>query len=65
MSTAVIVIIILAALFWPTYGYLKGRPHGLGGKGIMYSMIGLFGMRMLNNEIRKKSYLESRAARDK
>ena len=58
-------VIIFIAVFavWGTIGYRKGAPHGLGMQGIMYSMIGIFGMRKLDRLIMDKKRDESAARR--
>lgn len=60
MVAVIIVIFVLAFVGWPTYGYLKGKPHGLGAEGIKYSMTGVLGMKKLNAEIRNKRLAEQR-----
>ena len=62
MVTFIIIIFVVSFVGWPTYGYLKGRPHGLGAEGIKYSMVGIFGMKKLNEEIARKQAAERRAA---
>jgi len=45
------IIVVVAFVVWGTYGYLKGKPHGLGAEGFKYSMTGVFGMKKLNERI--------------
>ena len=46
-----IIIVVVAFIGWGTYGYLKGKPHGLGAEGFKYAMTGLFGMKKLDARI--------------
>lgn len=57
-----IAIVVIAFVGWGTYGYLKGKPHGLGAEGFKYSMTGLFGMKKLNKLIEEKQRRDSDAA---
>ncbi len=52
-------IVVLGFLVWGTYGYIKGKPHGLGAEGFKYSMTGLFGMKKLNKLIEEKQAQEA------
>ncbi len=54
-----LIFVVVAVLAWGAYGYLKGKPHGLGAEGIKYSMTGVFGMKKLNKLIEEKQSREA------
>ncbi len=54
MTIAIIIIVVVALIAWPIYGYMKGAPYGLGAEGIKYSMVGLAGMKKLNKLIEEE-----------
>ena len=53
-----IIFLVVVILAWGAYGYVKGKPHGLGTEGIKCGMSGLFGMRKLNKMILEKQVRE-------
>lgn len=42
---------VIVAVVWGAIGYRKGAPHGLGAAGAGYGMLGLYGMKKLNERI--------------
>lgn len=63
MGLVIVAIIVIAAIGWGIVGYRKGAPHGLGKEGVMYSMIGIIGMRKLDAKISEKAAAERQAAK--
>lgn len=63
MALFIIAVIIIAAIVWGIIGYRKGAPHGLAKEGVMYSMIGIVGMRKLDGKIREKQAADRLAAK--
>lgn len=63
MGLFIVAIIIIGAIVWGFVGYRKGAPHGLGKEGVMYSMIGIIGMRKLDAKISAKKAADRQAAK--